>query len=400
MAAALVLMGAVSFSWGAPAGQEAPPPGSPFVPSEQQRAEEECGKGTADFRKYYGRFLGRPFEDNLICAKEDSVTGSYYAYARSLACLDLAGDVKWSCGFLVPAKGKPAELWSRCQEARVFFLFSWAVLRGGDPKAVFPQLLEDFLEGAANGLPASGKEKLFQGFAKAVKTGDIQPLCAESVVRRRETTLQGCLQWAGFFTGDPSRCSAGDPKLDRERCVEKAALLAALRSADPKACAALPWCDVLAKRQAAGCAPLIKEANSVFCRAIRELTKGKAPPPVDTAKRDREARQAKEKAMAEEAARKEKERLAEIQKNQKKKIEEERVYNEKLVAAEIRLAHEVQAKKREQDEKVRLALEERRRKKQFSAGQRMDPGPLDAMKQIEAVNSGKPLPVAKEIKDE
>lgn len=65
-----------------------------------------------------------------------------------------------------------------------------------------------------------------------------------------------------FLDGRPSRCEEGPQLL---QCQELSGLVTALRSKEPKDCAASPFCKVLLSRNVRECEPYLKRANKVFC---------------------------------------------------------------------------------------------------------------------------------------
>jgi hypothetical protein len=71
--------------------------------------------------------------------------------------------------------------------------------------------------------------------------------------------------------GKPDLCasSISDASVEAlEYCREEASLAAALRSGNPKTCAASPLCNALSSRQVQACTPYLVEANKLFCAAV------------------------------------------------------------------------------------------------------------------------------------
>jgi hypothetical protein len=383
---------------------------SAFSDAEIFRAVDECSKGKADFRKYFNRWLEKPSAQALPFVTPDyfgldvkPYPPASHPYELALACLELAGDSKWSCEFLSLGKGHRSKFsgdgpfdgyegYYCCSEVRKFSSIAWGVLRGGKAGAIPQSFLSEFVPESV-GLPNADKERILRLLTQAFKTGDAAALCSELAAKKLGVSDPAeCGRDAAFFSGDPARCSGIKHPNDRDSCQARASLLAALRSPDPKACAASPLCDAQARRQSAACAPLLKPADASFCRMIG-LVKG----PAVTREADKRAAEAKQRAQFDEVVRREKEKVAAFN---KRRMEEEKVLREKVAAAEVLKAQEAAAKKRAEDEKVVRAREEKARKKQFQAGQRMQSTPADALKVIEAVNQGKKGPPARRLPNE
>mgnify|MGYP001608614424 CR=1 FL=1 len=79
----------------------------------------------------------------------------------------------------------------------------------------------------------------------------------------------GCSPDMSFIDGRPDRCGDG---WDSVECRELAGLVAALRSKEPKDCAASPFCKVLSSRDVRACEPYLKQANKACCDGISSLT--------------------------------------------------------------------------------------------------------------------------------
>ncbi|MBI4677232.1 MAG: hypothetical protein HY748_06585 [Elusimicrobia bacterium] len=348
------------------------------------QTQGECRQGTGDYLRYLGRLTLQPKDYTLriLVPNPNNPADLSWKVAgeHAAACLDSAGDPKAPCQ---PLGSVDAEAVGNCRELGAFASFATALYRQGDA-AVGP--FRRFLPLAVAGkdFAKSETDRLLPIFAKAYKTGDVLPLCAEGLKGKwpeMEAPDDGCPEISRVLSGDPRRCADLRDGVDRASCIARASLMQALRSPDPKACSASPLCDAANRRDPKACAPLLKKANESFCVRVGSLAA-----PFMEKENARKAEETRGMAKGEEKRRREAQILADVE---KKRREEEKILKEKATATDYKLWQEVAAKKRAEDDRVLKALQERKQKKQFQGGQRMEITPLDVLQAIDKVNKGK-----------
>ncbi|MBI5622763.1 MAG: hypothetical protein HY924_03190 [Elusimicrobia bacterium] len=368
-------------------GQAAPAKPKAWVETDTRpvlQANEECRAGGTDFRKHYAAAVSQPGTSVLaVMAASSSTVEAMRSVEKNLACMGIAGDPRWSCASIKSAKT------SNCSELEGFGEYARAVFHGNADAAACSRYLPRLIPNLT--LPPAEQRRICGLLAQAVEKGDSGALCAavmgKSVVG--SPAAQPCAEQMRHLEGNSARCATVKDEAVRSFCSVKADLVAALRSKDPRLCAASPLCAVLTHRHASACEPFLQAANRQFCEHVARIAA-----PIEARKKEDAAKASKTKAMFEEAAKREKERVAEFH---KKRLEEERIFKEKIVATEYRMAQEAAAAKRAESEKRVKSREEAARKKQFRSGQRMQPMPLDALKEMEAVKQGKEGPQTRKI---
>ena len=267
-------------------------------PNLLREMHEGCQKGSIDPQKLIVRLQSLPeLLDRLFPNTDRNDLIHYHA------CLSFVPDQSKSCQFF---QGHFASYRHECQDLAAYAAFVMSTFRQGNRA----EACQKFLEG--DPIRQEDKPRFCEILAAALKSGQGKLFCerikAAGIIPAKDS--DECQSFQPWLAGSPNLCE-NLPEPRREDCRVRGALLTALRSGDPNACAASPFCGVLTSRKARACEPYLAKVTKSFCdRVATVMVK-------DQEARSREAaEEAQRKVQLMEAER----RRAKMEKKQRKQF--------------------------------------------------------------------------------
>jgi len=398
LAAALLALPA--FAAGPDAPEESPAGARDFARDNAgllREVDDSCKKGTLDLGKLAERLERKPEALSYLFSGRNAP--AFVLYRACLGMLPGHGD---SCGMLKKLDNPRWQLspssgyYPTCSNLVDFGAVVKAAFKKGDAVAACRSWLakgprpENATERNCEFLVSAVKGGEDEGFCKRAEsrgliTAELAPLCVKALKAKSSERICLVAEATGvikgklvaecrivnvYLDGNPEACPPAADSSSLGYCRERAALLAGMRSSDPKACAASPFCSALNSGKAQGCAPYLTAATKAFCD-------------------NRASMAAKEGNKNDEMARAQKQKLEQAKEEfTKAQRAEGKIMADKAAAEIVRKAHQVETEKLRKTEEARKAKE----KPQFKPGQRMMIMPADAMKGFKPGDEKNPPP--------
>jgi hypothetical protein len=224
-----------------------------------EKAAADCQKGSLDLQKRLEMSAALGFG----ASDDDVLYGSCMSATSPQSCDNIPG-----------ARGGAGNA-SDCFYLKDFMATAWATIKQNDPSACMK-----FMHASYTKDEIVSAEKFFAMcgmLAPALRSGQVDNFGAQAVAKGfiAKSELASFINRNIDLRGQPELCDSGpnaktSPR-ERAFCRARAALLGALRSGKPEACAASPLCNALTSHKAQACAPYLAAANKSFCGKVADM---------------------------------------------------------------------------------------------------------------------------------